>query len=282
MLGAIIGDIIGSVYEYNNVNDTDFPLFTERSSFTDDTILSIAVCDAVLKGIPYKDSLLWWANRYPSPLGDYGGLFLRWLNSDGHSPYNSYGNGSAMRVSAIGWLYDDIETVLMEARNSAVVTHNHPEGVKGAQAIATGVFMARQGGSKEHIKDHIQERFGYDMSSRIYRPENRDTFDSTCQGTVPLSILCFLETNSYENAIRKAVSLGGDSDTLACMTGALAEAYYQRIPSHILRPAIKRLPYDMWLVLYEFLQRTKPRRKHFLSFFFSWENHKKEITRLWK
>lgn len=278
MLGAIIGDIVGSPYEFNNIKTTVFHLFSRKSYYTDDTILTIAICDAVLKDIPFKDSLIWWANRYPSPYGDYGGLFRRWLCSDENEPYGSFGNGSAMRVSSIGWLYNSLVEVLIQAENSAIVTHNHPEGIKGAQATAAAIYMSRTGSSKQQIRNYIQEMFGYDLSRSIDKIRPHYTFDGSCQGTVPEAILCFLESTDFESAIRLAVSLGGDSDTLACITGSIAESYYQHIPLWMIRHAVKLLPYDIWLVLYEFSKATRQKNDTIPYFFFNWENIKRKFT----
>lgn len=170
MLGAITGDFIGSPYEFNNVKTTEFPLFSKKSFYTDDTILTIDVCDAILKGLSFRDSLVWWANRYPSP---YGGSFRRWMEADDHSPYGSFGNGSAMRVSSVGWLYDTAEQVDRMAEQSDAITHNHPEGIKGALAVALAIFMARTGESKEVIKKRIEGSFGYDLS-RTTHPDTKN------------------------------------------------------------------------------------------------------------
>lgn len=277
MLGAIIGDFIGSPYEFNNIKTTDFPLFSKKSFYTDDTILTIAVCDAILKGISFRDSLIWWANRYPSPYGDYGGSFRRWFESDVHLPYGSYGNGSAMRVSSIGWLFDTMKEITQKAEQSAVVTHNHPEGIKGAIAVARGIFMARTGESKESIKKTIEGSFKYDLSRTTTDIRKTYSFDDTCQGSVPEAFICFLESRDYESAVRLAVSIGGDSDTIACITGGLAEAYYKHIPFWIIRHVTEKLSYDMWLVLYEFLCLTKYKNKERPFFFFRWENLKRKF-----
>ncbi len=229
MFGAIVGDIIGSVYEVHPIKTTDFPLFSPHSRFTDDSVLTVAVADALLQGAAYADTFKAYFVRYPN--AGYGKSFLSWATGSSSGPYNSWGNGSAMRVSPVGYACNSLESVLEEARRSAEVTHNHPEGIKGAQATACAVFLARTGQSKPFIKDYIETTFGYDLSQSLdaIRPSYR--FDVSCQGTVPQAIMAFLEAEHYEDAIRKAISLGGDSDTLACIAGAIAEAYYGGVPA---------------------------------------------------
>lgn len=261
MIGAIIGDIVGSPYEFDNINTIDFPLFGRRSFYTDDTILTIAVCDAILKKLPYKESLVWWGNKYPSPYGDYGGRFLRWLKENDPQPYNSWGNGAAMRVSAIGWLYNSVEEVLYQAKLSAEISYSHPEGIKGAQAIAGAIFLARTGQPKEAIKRWIEIEFGYNLNNTVLNLQQtyaNGNFDyESCQDSVPQAILCFLESSDFESAIRLAVSIGGDSDTIACMTGGIAEAFYKRIDKRLLNDIWDRIPLDMMLVIDGFIEQTK-------------------------
>lgn len=256
MLGAIIGDIVGSVYEFNNTKRTDFPLFSEESNFTDDTVMSIAIADWLMEYLndewyrPHPEYyLVNYAEEYPCPKGGYGGKFYKWLFDpiqlfpDGERhPYKSWGNGSAMRVSAVGWLCNTFDEVEKCAEVSAAVTHNHPEGIKGAQATAVAIFMARLGKSKDEIRTLIEKRYGYNLHRTCdeIRPTYR--FDESCQGTVPEAIIAFLESHDFESAIRLAVSLGGDSDTLACITGGIAEAYYKHIPEWIKSEAYRRLP----------------------------------------
>lgn len=239
MIGAIAGDIIGSVHEGSGAQSKDFPLFVRGSRFTDDSVLTVAVASAVRQRIDYADSLRRWGRRYPS--AGYGGLFLKWLLTDDGKPYNSFGNGSAMRVSAIGWAFGDLDAVLLEARRSAEVTHNHPEGVKGAQAVAAAVFFGRTGNGKAQISELLSHRFGYDCSPRLESLRQRSEFDVTCQGTVPAAAIAFLESTDFEDAIRNAISLGGDADTLACIAGAMAEAFYSGVPGPIQREAMRRL-----------------------------------------
>jgi type I restriction enzyme M protein len=247
LLGAIAGDMIGSRFEHHAHKSTDFELFTERSQFTDDTVLTIAVADAILNNRAYKEALLGWGRRYPH--SGFGGAFRDWLQQEDPDPYNSFGNGSAMRVSAVGWAFDTAEEVLKQAEASAAPSHNHPEGIKGAQATALGVFLARKGWSKEDIRDEISSRFGYDLSRSVdeIRPGYR--FDVTCQGTLPAALVAFLDSESFEGAIRLAISLGGDADTLAAITGAIAEAFYGGVPEEIMQEVKTRLPKELWGVV---------------------------------
>lgn len=263
MLGAIIGDIVGSVYEFNNTKRTDFPLFSDESNYTDDTVMSMAVAEALMDyfndewhRFPVDSCLVKYANKYPCPKGGYGGRFHKWLfdplqlSSDGERhPYMSWGNGSAMRVSAVGWLSETFEQAEKLAESSAVVTHNHPEGIKGAQATAVAIFMARHGKSKDEIRTLIEKRYGYNLHRTCdeIRPAYR--FDESCQGTVPEAIIAFLDSHDFESAIRLAVSLGGDSDTLACITGGIAEAFYKHIPDWIRCEAYRRLPEDFCKII---------------------------------
>jgi ADP-ribosylglycohydrolase len=250
MIGAIAGDIIGSTYEIINTKETDFKLFRTGSRFTDDMVLTIAVADSILNQKKYSESLKQWARRYP--LAGYGLRFSLWFLSPLEKPYNSWGNGSAMRVSPIGFAYETLEKVLEEAKKSAEVTHNHPEGVKGAQATAGAIFLARQGKNKDEIKEYIQSQFSYNLERTLdeIRPGYR--FDVSCQGSVPEAIIAFLESASYEDAVRKAISLGGDSDTIACITGGIAQAYYKEIPFDIIKNARKKLSRKILDVLDKF------------------------------
>jgi len=231
MIGAIGGDIIGSSYEFFSVKLTDFKLFTLESRFTDDTVLTVAVADCILNGKSYAATIKEYGRRYPN--AGYGNMFAEWLDSDYSRPYNSYGNGSAMRVSPIGFAFTTLNSVLEEARKSAEVTHDHPEGLKGAQAVASAIYLARKGYSKNAIKDYVEENFEYDLHRTLDEIRPNYGFEETCQGSVPESIIAFLESTDYEDAVRKAISLGGDSDTQACMTGGIAQAYYKQIPEYI-------------------------------------------------
>lgn len=252
MIGAIAGDIIGSVYEWHPTKTESFPLFSDGSRFTDDTVLTVAVADALLHGRDYAVTFKAYARRYPH--AGYGGNFMEWVISDSSDPYNSWGNGSAMRVSPVGWAFDSLEEVLGEAKRSAEVTHNHPEGIKGAQAVAAAIFLARTGSSKEAIRHYLEETFGYDLQRTVaeIRPSYR--FDVSCQGSVPEAIICFLEGDSYEEAVRKAISLGGDSDTQACIAGGIAEAFHG-LPEDIRAEAMNRLDVVLKEVVLEFARR---------------------------
>lgn len=220
MLGAIAGDIIGSVYEYHQIKTTDFPLFDKYCRFTDDTVMTIAIAYSLLENIDNATSMKHFGRKYPT--AGYGMLFANWLFEDDIRPYNSWGNGSAMRVSPLGFAVDDIESLLTEARLSAEVSHNHLEGIKGAQAVALSVFLARKTRNKERIRTEITERFKYDLNRSLAEIREVYDFDESCQRTVPEAIIAFLESTSYEGAVRNAVSLGGDSDTLACIAGGIA------------------------------------------------------------
>ncbi|MCH8312080.1 MAG: ADP-ribosylglycohydrolase family protein [Nitrospinae bacterium] len=232
MIGAIAGDIIGSVYEYNNIKTTDFPLFQNESTFTDDTVLTVALADSILHGVDSAKKYQEYYNLYPH--AGYGPGFSRWASSASTKPYNSWGNGSAMRVSPIGFAYESLEEVLDMAKKSAEVTHNHEEGIKGAQATACSVFLARTGKNKDFIRDTIRDSFSYSLDEPLASIREHYTFDPSCQGTVPQAITAFLESENYEDAIRKAISIGGDSDTIACITGGIAQAFYREIPDPIL------------------------------------------------
>lgn len=253
MLGAIAGDIIGSVYETQALKTPFFPLFDRHSRPTDDTVLTVALADSILHGADYVDKLKEYFRRYPH--AGYGGTFRRWALSLSRSPYNSWGNGSAMRVSPVGHAYDSLEEVLAQAKKSADVTHNHPEGVKGAQATAAAVFLARSGEGKAAIKEYVADTFGYDLGRALDDIRPHYCFDVSCQGSVPESILAFLESTDYEDAVRKAISLGGDSDTMACIAGGIAEAFYGGVPEEIGREALARLDPHLRGVVEAFRQR---------------------------
>jgi ADP-ribosylglycohydrolase len=253
MLGAIIGDIIGSVYEVIDIKTTDFPLFSERSTFTDDTVLTVAIADSILNDIPYEINLKKYFKMFP--YAGYGGTFRAWAASESMDPYNSWGNGSAMRVSPVGFAFDTLDEVLSESRRSAAVTHNHPEGIKGAQSVASAIFLARNNKSKDQIKQFIEERFKYDLGEPLDEIRRYYTFDVSCQGSVPQAIIAFLESSDFEDAIRKAISIGGDSDTIACITGGIAQAYYREIPEFIQRGITEILDERLMEVVTLFLQR---------------------------
>ncbi len=250
MYGAMIGDIVGSTYEFAPIKTTVFPLFSEGCSFTDDSVMTAAVAEALLQsresGIPFKRTLVQtmqaYGRRYPHPQGGYGNRFMQWLNSPAPQPYNSFGNGSAMRVSPCALIAVTMEETLDLAAASAEVTHNHPEGVKGAKATAAAVFMARHGHSMGEIRRYIEKTF-YSLDFTLDDIRGTYRFDETCQGTVPQALVAFLESTSFEDAIRKAVSLGGDSDTLAAITGSVAWSYYRAVGGP--------LPEDMQRILEE-------------------------------
>ena len=272
MLGAIIGDMVGSVYEFDNTKRTDFPFFSERSTFTDDSIMTLAVAEWLLTDSQHTHEsleriMVKYAEEYPHPMGGYGGGFAQWLFrperlidyktgeiAGGRVPYNSWGNGAAMRASAVGWMFDTLEETEDVAAISASITHDHPEGIKGAQATAAAIFLARTGSSKQEIKEYVEKRFGYDLS--VNSDEIRKTYgwEDSCQGTVPPAIRAFLDSIDFESAVRIAVSLGGDSDTLACITGGIAEAYYGEIPDAIYKKAMGMLPAEFIHVLKVFEQ----------------------------
>ena len=253
MLGAIAGDIIGSVFEHRPVKTTAFELFSRRSTFTDDTVLTVAVAHAILENAEYGLALKSFARRFPD--AGYGMSFFRWMMSEENRPYNSWGNGSAMRVSPVGFAFDSADAVLREAGKTAAVTHNHPDGIAGAQATALAVYLARTGAGKEQIRREIERRFGYDLHRRIddIRPAYR--FDISCRGTVPEAIIAFLESENYENAVRIGISLGGDSDTIGCITGAVAQAHYGKLPEEIQLEARRRLPAEFLEVIDRFNRR---------------------------
>lgn len=225
MIGAIIGDIVGSVYEFQSHKPSyDFKLFTPESFFTDDTVLTVALADSILCNVSYLSMLEKYFNKYPD--ADYGGGFLKWAHSGFGDPYNSFGNGSAMRVSPVGWAFNSIDDVLFHAKESASFTHNHPEGIKGAQAAAVSIFMARTGASKKDIKEYVEKIFAYELGFDFDDLVTHYSFNETCQNTVPQAIYTFLISDSFEDSIRKAVMIGGDSDTLPCINGGIAEAFY--------------------------------------------------------
>jgi len=245
MIGAIAGDIIGSVYEHYPIKTKDFAMFVPGCRFTDDSVLTVAVADAILSGRSYLASIKEIGRRYPG--AGYGSSFMEWLHNDDPRPYNSWGNGSAMRVSPVGFAFNTEEEVLDQAEKTAEISHNHPEGIKGAQATALTVFLARTEHDREKIREQIRQRFRYNLDRSV--DDIRSTyyaFDISCQGTVPEAIIAFLDSSSYEDAIRNAVSLGGDSDTLACITGGIAEAFYGPVLPHIREKVKDILTPDLW------------------------------------
>lgn len=247
MIGAIIGDIVGSRFEFNNTNRYHFNLFTKENSYTDDTICTVAIADAINTGADYKDKMVEWCRKYPHPMGSYGGGFSRWIISENHEPYNSFGNGSAMRVSPVAWAYDDIDTILKEAEKTAAITHNHPEGIKGALAIAHAIH-SQKGGFKPGDLEAVGNRYYPGFLHGIYTP---GVFNETCQGTVPICLKIIISSNSFEDAIRKAISWGGDSDTIGAIVGSMAAAIYE-IPKEIVDHVFNLLPTDMLDVIGNF------------------------------
>jgi ADP-ribosylglycohydrolase len=253
MLGALAGDIIGSVYEGWPHKATDFPLFSPASTFTDDSVLTVATAEALLGARRYEEVYREFARRYPH--AGYGGAFLQWIFAHAAGPYGSWGNGSAMRVSPIAWARRSLDEVLAEAARSAAVTHNHPEGIKGAQAVAMAIFLARTGSSKSEIRREVSGRFGYDLDRRVDEIRPTYQFDVSCQGSVPEALLCFLESRNFEEAVRLAVSLGGDADTQACIAGAVAEAFHGGVPEQIASEVWIRLPEEFRSVVGRFRKR---------------------------
>ena len=273
MLGAIIGDAVGSAYEFQNTKDYNFKLFLSESNYTDDSVMTMAVAYWLLSDPAHtyqklEDAMVLFAQNCPCPMGGYGTGFYYWLfrpsqlrsfdsrygespyrSKSGRHPYGSFGNGSAMRVSAVGWFFDTLEETERVAAISAAITHNHPEGIKGAQATAAAIWMARNGKTKEEIREYIENTYGYDLhkSWEYWHPIYH--WESSCQGTVPQAIIAFLDSTDFEDAIRKAVSLGGDSDTLACITGGIAEAFYKDVPKVMADWALARFPQEFVEVL---------------------------------
>ncbi|MFZ4583272.1 MAG: ADP-ribosylglycohydrolase family protein [Paludibacter sp.] len=279
MLGAIFGDIAGSVYEFNNIKTTEFDLLGSGTTFTDDSILTIAVAYWLLDGSLSKErlafTLSYFVKKYPSPMGSYGSRFLKWAHGDISKPYNSWGNGSAMRVAPVGWAFDTLEETEKIAALTAEVTHNHPEGIKGAQATAAAIYMARSLATKAEIKQYIESKYGYNLSRTCHEIRPTYQFNESCQETVPQAIIAFLDSVDFESAIRLAVSLGGDSDTLACITGGIAEAFYgmefslpEITESNHTKvcfsdKALKKLPNDLSKIVNEFYEKFVNKNKCF-------------------
>lgn len=263
MIGAIAGDIIGSIYERYRIKTKEFPLFDWRCHFTDDTVLTVAVADVLMHGGTYVDRFREYYRRFPD--AGYGGSFHTWARSNDPKPYNSFGNGSAMRVSPVAFAFDEIDQVRQEAIRSAEVTHNHPEGIKGAEATAVAVFLARMKTSKDEIRTYVEREFGYDLSRTPDEIRSDYAFDVTCQGSVPPALSSFLHASDFEDAVRNAVSLGGDSDTLACIAGGIAGAYYE-VPPHIEQEVRSRLDDRLRSVIQQFESKfisARERRRWF-------------------
>lgn len=257
LYGAIAGDMIGSDREFLNppIKTKEFPLFTSESQYTDDSIMTCAIAHAILNNGDYGEFMHYIGSTYlhNHEIG-WGHHFFLWLTSTNPKPYNSFGNGSAMRVSSVGWAFDSIDDVLKEAEKTALPTHNHPEGIKGAQATALAVFLARKGADNSEIKSEIVSRFGYDLERTVDSIRSVYHFDVTCQGSVPESIICFLEANSYEDAVRNAVSLGGDTDTQGAITGSIAEARWG-VPYFIKEEVDKRLDDKLLSIVRQFNEK---------------------------
>lgn len=274
MLGSIIGDIVGSVFEYNNVKTKNFSFFDENRSFTDDSILTIATAEWLLRGGEPEYYYYKWASAYPNPMGSYGMGFKDWIHKSSKgslaSAYNSCGNGSAMRVAPVGWFFDSLEETLSAAKTSAECTHNHPEGIKGAQAVVHAIFLARNKVAVSDIRDIITKEYGYDLSISLNELQEKYSWDgiaglgingATCQGSVPQAIICALEAKNFEDAIRNAISIGGDSDTIACITGGIAEALFG-IPDNIAERGISYLEEPLKKILAEFKESLQKRKSN--------------------
>lgn len=253
MLGAIVGDIVGSIYEFENIKTTEFPLFSPSCSFTDDTVLTVALAESLLTGEPYGEVMKAYYRRYPD--AGYGGMFIRWAESAESRPYQSWGNGAAMRISPVGYVAATLEEVLALAKECTAITHDHPEAIKGGQAVAAAVFLCRKGIGREELREYVSREFGYDLSRTCDQIRPAYRFDISCQGTVPQALTAFLESSDFERAIRLAVSLGGDTDTLACITGGMAGAFYGGVPKPIAEQARSYLDPPLLAVVDEFARR---------------------------
>ena len=257
LLGAICGDIVGSTREWRRIKKLDFELLPKGSRFTDDSVMTCAVAEWLMNRDADLTSIMQqWGLKYIN--AGYGHLFIRWLTSADPKPYNSFGNGSAMRVSPVGWVADTLEETMELAKATAMVSHNHPEGIKGAQAVAASIFLARTGHSKKEIKEFIEREFpSYDLRRSLADIRPRYRFDSSCQGSVPESIIAFLESTDYESAIRNAISLGGDADTMAAISGSIAAAFYKEIPDEITDPCLMLLPEEVVSLIDNFSEFSK-------------------------
>jgi ADP-ribosylglycohydrolase len=255
MIGAIAGDIIGSVYEWNNIKTKQFDLFRPDCFFTDDTVLTVALAESILTGTDYVSLMKAYYRRYPD--AGYGGFFHRWAQAHESQPYNSWGNGAAMRISSVGFAFNTLDEVLVRAAEYTAVTHNHPEGIKGAQATAAAIFLARTESTKADIRQYTTATFHYDLSRSVDEIRPTYQFNESCQETVPQAIVCFLESTDFEDAIRNAISLGGDSDTLACITGGIAQAHYG-VPPAIADRAMSILDKDLRDITARFMSSYCP------------------------
>ena len=257
MLGAIIGDICGSIYEFNPVNSKDeIVLMKKGVKFTDDTVLTMAIADSIINKRNYVDNLIKFYQNYPNGMG-YGKRFFRWVISKEHKPYGSYGNGSAMRVSPVGFYFNSTEEVLVESKKRAEVTHNHIEGIKGAQAVALSIYLARNNYTKEQIKNEITKRFNYNLDFTVDNLSLNNHHNETCQRSVPEAIVAFLKSTSYVSAIKNAIWLRGDADTQACIAGAIAEAFYREIPEELKTKALELIPDEFIEILTKFYKEIE-------------------------
>ena len=256
IIGAICGDIIGSSREFRPIKTKDFRLFNGYSTFTDDSVMTLAVASWLIKDKNSKDVLISEIKRFGLryPNAGYGGMFRKWLSQENPEAYGSWANGSAMRVSPVAWVADSLEEAQKLAEMSAIVTHNHPEGIKGALATGDAIFLARTGSSKEEIKQHIEDNYGYDLCRKLDDIRPYYGFDVSCKGSVPESIICFLEAEDFEDTIRNAVSLGGDADTQAAIAGSIASAYWE-VPSKIAARSIRRLDSNLLEVFIDFREK---------------------------
>ena len=257
MIGSIIGDISGSRYEFSANKDPAAPLFPPGSEFTDDTIMLVATAHALLNGGGFSKAYRSFGAQFPSPMGGYGARFAGWLSAPDPEPYGSWGNGSAMRVSPIGWAFDSLEETIQQASESAAITHNHPEGIKGASATAAAIWLARMGRSKDDIRRYLVKSFGYDLHRTCDHIRPTYGFNESSQGTVPEAIIAFFDSRDFEHAVQLAISLGGDADTLACITGGIAQAYYTKIPDYMIRKAREVLAPSLLCVVDEFNEHFK-------------------------
>ncbi len=256
ILGAIVGDTMGSIYEFDIMKNYNFPMPTEEMIYTDDSIMTLAVAEWICSGNLSCEHLVsimqYWGRKYSNPYGGYGGIFGDWLLEEKPQPYDSWGNGSAMRVSACGFAFDTLEQTIEIAKRSAIVSHNHPEGIKGAVVTAVAIFLARTGKTKKEIRTHIEEQYGYDLHRTCDDIRPRYGFKGSCQETVPESLIAFFDSTNYEDAIRLAISLGGDADTMGAITGAIAAAYYKEIPEKLVEFTLYKLPDDLKNILIKF------------------------------
>ena len=260
LMGAIVGDYMGSFYEFLRCKDYWFTVNPKQNDITDDSILTIAIADAAITGLPYSLALRYWGNKYPAPMGGYGNTFSQWLATDGSEPYNSLGNGAAMRISAIGWLFDSMEQTMEEAYKATEVTHSHPEGINGGCAVAAAIYLLRTGGSKAQLKKIMEEHFSYDIGFTLDELRPTYGFNESCMESVPVAVQCYLESKDWEDAVRLAVSMGGDADTLAAIAGsiAIADKDYD-IPPYLLAQAKWKLDAQQIAVIDAFHKEVQQR-----------------------